>query len=348
MKLNALGTGGLRVPEICLGTMTFGQQNTLDEACAQLDYALDHGVNFIDAAEMYPVPTRAETYGRTEEFIGHWLNTQARSKVILATKAAGPSRNRADVTWVRGEKPAFDRKDIQRGIENSLRRLQTDYIDLYQLHWPARNTPIFGQSLYDPAAERDSVALRETLDALAQAVKAGKVRHAGLSNETPWGAMQFLRLADKHKLPRVVSIQNAYNLINRVYEYGLSEIGYRESIGLLAYSPLAFGHLAGKYIDGIPPRSRLGEFPQFGQRYAKPAVAPAVTEYAALAKSLGLSLTALALAFVKSRWFVASTIIGATTLDQLKENIAAFDVTLDAATLEMIDKTHFKYTNPAP
>ena len=312
MKLNALGTGGLKVPEICLGTMTFGQQNMLEDACAQLDYALEHGVNFIDAAEMYPVPTRAETYGRTEEFIGHWLKTKTRSDVILATKAAGPARNRADLTWVRGENTAFDRKDIQRGIENSLRRLQTDYIDLYQLHWPARNAPIFGQSLFDPAAERDSVALHETLDALAEAVKAGKVRHAGLSNEAPWGAMQFLRLADEHKLPRVVSIQNAYSLINRIYEYGLSEIGYRESIGLLAYSPLAFGHLAGKYLEGIPPRSRLGEFPQFGQRYAKPAVAPAVAEYAALARSLGLSLTVMALAFIKSRWFVASTIVGAT------------------------------------
>ena len=350
MNLVRLGSSELTVSEVCLGSMTWGQQNTLDEAHAQLDYAMSRGVNFIDTAEMYSVPMRAETYGATEKIIGAWLEKKGpafREQVIIATKCAGPSRFAADITWVRGELGAFCKADIRRGISNSLARLRTDYIDLYQLHWPARNVPMFGGQFFDASMERESVALAETMEALADEVKAGRIRHIGLSNETPWGVMESLRLADAG-MPRVVSIQNAYNLLNRVYEHGLSEIGYRENIGLLAYSPLAFGHLSGKYLGGKPANARFTLFPQFGPRYNKPAVQPAVQQYAALANAVGLTLVQLALAFCRSRLFVASTIVGATSIAQLRENIDAFSVTLDAATLAAIDDIHLRFTNPAP
>ena len=351
MELVRLGGSELSVSEVCLGSMTWGQQNTLDEAHAQLDYALSRGINFIDTAEMYSVPMRAETYGATEKIIGAWLKKKGpafREQVIIASKCAGPSRTATDITWVRGELGAFCKADIQRGVSNSLARLRTDYIDLYQLHWPARNVPIFGGQFFDAAIERESVALAETLSALADEVKAGRIRHIGLSNETPWGVMEFLRLADAG-MPRVVSIQNAYNLLNRVYEHGLSEIGYREKIGLLAYSPLAFGHLSGKYLGGEKPSgARFTLFPQFGPRYGKPNVAPAVQAYEELANAQGLSLTQLALAFCRSRFFVASTIVGATSVAQLRENIDAFSATLDAATLAAIDDIHLRFTSPAP
>jgi aryl-alcohol dehydrogenase-like predicted oxidoreductase len=351
MKMKLLGRSALNVSEVCLGSMTWGEQNTEADGHAQLDYAIARGINFIDTAEMYAVPVRAETYGVTEKIIGSWLQKKGRAfreQVILATKCAGPSRSASDVTWVRGELKAFSSADIQRGVANSLKRLQTDYIDLYQLHWPARNVPMFGGQFFDAATERESVALEETLAALDAEVKAGRVREIGLSNETPWGVMEALRISAANKLPRPASIQNAYNLINRVYEHGLSEIGFREQIGLLAYSPLAFGHLTGKYLHGKPANARFTRFPQFGPRYGKPNVGPAVAAYAELAASRGLTLTQLALAFCKSRFFVASTIVGATSVDQLKENIDAFAVDLDRDALDAIDALHLRFTNPAP
>jgi aryl-alcohol dehydrogenase-like predicted oxidoreductase len=351
MKVQLLGRSALEVSEVCLGSMTWGEQNTEADGHAQLDYAISRGINFIDTAEMYAVPVRAETYGATEKIIGTWLQKKGRAfrqQIILATKCAGPSRNASDVTWVRGELKAFSSADIQRGVTNSLKRLQTDYIDLYQLHWPARNVPMFGGQFFDVAAERESVALEETLAALHAEVKAGRIREIGLSNETPWGVMAALHVSREKNLPRPASIQNAYNLINRVYEHGLSEIGFREQIGLLAYSPLAFGHLTGKYLNDKPANARFTRFPQFGPRYGKPNVKPAVAAYAELAASRGLTLTQLALAFCKSRFFVASTIIGATSVDQLKENIDAFAINLDRDTLDAIDALHLRFTNPAP
>ena len=351
MKTSPLGTSTLHVTPICLGSMTWGQQNTEADGHAQLDYALSRGINFIDTAEMYSVPVRAETYGATEKIIGTWLKKHGaatRERVVLATKCAGPARNPRDVHWVRGELRAFSREDIQRGVKNSLARLQTDYIDLYQLHWPARNVPTFGGYLFNPAIERESVALEETLEALGEEMKAGRIRHIGLSNESAWGIMHCLHLHETKRLPRVVSTQNAYNLINRMFEPGLAEISYREKVGLLAYSPLAFGHLTGKYLDGAPADARFTLFPAFGQRYSAPNVVPAVRAYQALAKSRGLTLTQLALAFCYGQSFVASTIIGATTRTQLQENIDALSVTLETETRAEIDKLHLQFTSPAP
>ena len=343
MKYRPLGNSDLKVSEICLGTMTYGDQNTPEDAVRQLDYAFDHGINFIDTAEMYPVPPRAETQGRTEDYVGRWLRNQSRDKVILATKVTGPARG---FDWIRGG-PRVTRQHIESAIDSSLRRLQTDYIDLYQIHWPDRNVPVFGQSAYDPQAERDATPIAEQLAVFGDLVKAGKIRHVGLSNETPWGVSQFLRAAEDSGLPRVVSIQNAYNLINRIFEYGLAETCHREQIGLLAYSPLGFGTLSGKYLagDGV---GRMNLFPGFGQRYNKPNVAEAVAAYAALAKQSGLRPVALALAFVRSRWFVTSTIIGATTMEQLKENIATVDTDISAELIQEIQAIHARYPNAAP
>ncbi|MHB1099352.1 MAG: NADP(H)-dependent aldo-keto reductase [Burkholderiales bacterium] len=341
MKYNRLGD--MHVSEICLGTMTFGEQNSLAEAHEQLDYAVQNGVNFIDTAEMYPVPGKPETQGRTEEYVGKWLKKQQRDKLFIATKVAGPSRG---FSWIRGGPKALDRENILSAIDSSLRRLQTDYVDLYQLHWPDRNVPMFGQSFFDPKLEHNTVPILEQLEVLSDLVKSGKVRHVGLSNETPWGLCEFLQLSEKHGLPGVVSVQNAYNPINRVFEYGLSEICHRESIGLLAYSPLGFGMLTGKYGKG--GTGRLTLFPQFGQRYHKENVTEAVSGYCDLAKKLGISPAELSLAFARSRRFVTSTIIGATTMDQLKENIGSLKVELDEEALREIDSIHSRYPNPAP
>ncbi len=345
MKYTTLGSSDLSVSTVCLGTMTFGTQNTEADAHAQLDHALASGINFIDTAEMYSVPPNAESYGKTETYIGSWLKKQARDKIVLATKIAGPGRT---MKWIRGGELAFDRKNIRAAIEASLSRLQTDYVDLYQLHWPDRNTPIFGAYQYDAAKERDFVPLRETLEALAELVKEGKVRHVGLSNETPWGVMEFSRLAKEHGLPNVISVQNAYNLLNRTWEMGLAEIGHRENIGLLAYSPLAFGLLSGKYLADPKAQGRISMFEGFGQRYSKLNVQPAVAAYVELAKRHGLTPTQLALAFVASRWFVSSTIIGATSMAQLQENIDACALTLPEPVLKEIEALHLRYFNPAP
>jgi aryl-alcohol dehydrogenase (NADP+) len=345
MKYNKLGSSELSVSEICLGTMTWGEQNSETEAHQQLDYAVPRGINFIDVAEMYPVPPKAETQGRTETYLGSWLKNQMRDKLVIATKITAQGRG---FEWVRGGPGQIGRKTIQESLDGSLKRLNTDYVDLYQIHWPDRYLPLFGNTFYDPAQERATSSIEEQLEAFAGFIKGGKIRYLGLSNESPWGALEFLRIARAKGLPTVVSIQNAYNLLNRGYEVGLSEVTRREGIPLLAYSPLGFGHLSGKYLNGAKPAgARLTKFPPFGQRYDKPNVIPAVTAYAELAKKTNLSAATLALAFVRSRWFCASTIIGATTMAQLKEDIDAEGVTVPDDVLAEIDAIHQRYPNPA-
>lgn len=352
MQYRRLGDSPLQVSAVCLGTMTFGQQNDEAEAHAQLDFAIHNGINFIDTAEMYPVPPRADTFTRTETIVGNWLRKQPRDRLVIATKVAGPRRH---MQWIRGGPQALDRANIRAAVEGSLRRLQTDYIDLYQLHWPERNVPMFGQYQFDPAQELDAngaqkpwVPIREQLETLAELVREGKLRYVGVSNEQSWGVMQFLRLAEEHGLPRIVSIQNCYNLLNRGFEFGLSEITYRENVGLLAYSPLAFGHLSGKYLADPAAAGRVTLFPGFAQRYEKPNVAPATAAYAALAKQHGMSPATLALSFVMRRWFVTSTIVGATSLAQLEENLAAWERPLSQEALQEIEALHLRYMNPAP
>lgn len=343
MKYNPLGSSDLKVSEICLGTMTFGNQNSEAEAHEQIDHAVAQGINFIDVAEMYPVPSTAETYGHSELLVGSWLKRQPRDKVVIATKAAGAGRH---VHWVRDGDQSFSRKGLTAAVDASLKRLQTDYIDLYQLHWPERNTPMFGQNRFDPAREKPYTPLLETLQTLGDLVKAGKLRHVGLSNETPWGVMTFLGLAKEHGLPRVATVQNCYHLLNRTWETGLAEIGFREQVSLLAYSPLAFGHLTAKYLDDPAAPGRINLFPNFGQRYDKPNVRPAVKAYAELARANGMTPAQLALAFAYSRWFAASTIIGATSMAQLRENIGALSLKLSDEVLAEIEKIHLRYTNP--
>ena len=345
MQYRKLGASDLNVSEICLGTMTFGNQNSEAEAHQQLDYAVAQGINFIDTAEMYPVPTTAERYGQSEVLLGTWLVRQARDKVIVATKATGQGRS---MDWIRNGQLAFDRTGLNAAVDASLKRLQTDHIDLYQLHWPERNTPIFGKYQFDPALERSFTPLRETLEVLADLVRAGKLRYIGLSNETPWGVMQFLRLAEEHGLPRIASVQNSYHLLNRSWENGLAEVGYRENIALVSYSPLAFGYLTGKYLDNPAAHGRVTLFPGFNFRYTKPNVQAALTAYADLARKNGMTPAQLALAFVYSRWFVTSAIIGATSVVQLQENIGALEVKLSDDVLKAVEETHLRYTNPAP
>lgn len=350
MEYKRLGTSELLVSEICLGTMTYGQQNTIAEAHEQLDYAIAQGLNFIDTAEMYPVPPNAATQGRTEQYIGEWLAQphikQQRDKLIIATKIIGTGRN---YSWLRDDSiAALSRKNILQAVDDSLKRLQTDYIDLYQIHWPDRNVPMFGQVDFNPQQEREIVPIAEQLTTFAELIQSGKIRHVGVSNETPWGISEFSHTAKQLGLPKIVSIQNAYNLINRTFDSGLAEACYREQVGLLAYSPLGFGHLSGKYVQGSPSNTRITLFPSFGQRYRKVNVQAATAEYAAIAQKYDLSPTQLALAFVRSRWFVTSTIVGATTMEQLKENIDSANVNLTAEVLAEIDRVHARYFNPAP
>ncbi|MDC5804152.1 NADP(H)-dependent aldo-keto reductase [Vibrio europaeus] len=344
MQYNKLPHSTLEVSKICLGTMTFGEQNTEQEAFSQLDYALERGVNFIDTAEMYPVPPKANTQGLTEQYIGNWLaKSGKREKVVLATKVAGP-RN---VPYIR-ENMNLDRKNIHLAIDDSLKRLQTDYVDLYQLHWPQRQTNCFGQLNYPYPDAQEEVTLIETLEALAELIKAGKVRYIGVSNETPWGVMTLLRLAEKHELPRIVSIQNPYNLLNRSFEVGLSEISHYEGVQLLAYSPLAFGCLSGKYLNGARPEgARCSLFERF-VRYFTPQGEQATQAYVDLARQHGLDPAQMALAFVNQRPFVASNIIGATNLEQLKSNIDSLDVVLTDELLQGIQEIGTTYSNPCP
>lgn len=326
--------------------MTWGEQNTEQEAHEQLDYALEAGVNFIDTAEMYPVPPKAETYSLTEQYIGNWLTkTGNRDKIVLATKVAG----RGDwIDYMRDGNICFDRKNIESAINDSLRRLQTDVVDLYQLHWPDRKTNFFGRLGFEYDSEDNPVPVEETLSVLNDIIKTGKVRHFGLSNETPWGAMTFARLADEKGWPRPVSIQNPYSLLNRTFEIGLSEIAHHEDMGLLAYSPLGFGVLSGKYLDGARPEgARLTLFTRF-DRYNSANAGRATQAYVDIARKNGLDPAQMALAYVNSRSFLTSNIIGATTMAQLKDNIASSDLKLTDEVLEEIEAVHKDIPNPCP
>lgn len=346
MEYRQLGRTDLQVSLICLGTMTWGQQNSEEEAHQQMDRAWERGINFMDAAEMYPVPPMAETQGRTEAYIGTWLSARKnRDQVILATKIAGPSRG---MSWIRGGQTRFNKAHIQEALEGSLKRLQTDYIDLYQLHWPERSVNMFGQLGYVHQSQDRYTPLLETLEILESHVQAGRIRYIGLSNETPWGTMTFLQLADTLNKPRMVSIQNPYNLLNRSFEVGLAEVAIREQCGLLAYSPLAMGMLTGKYAGGQqPPNARMTLFPHFS-RYSHPAAVEASEGYVQIARAAGLSPTQMALAFVNQQPFVTSNIIGATTLEQLDENIDSLQVTLSPDVIAQIDALHAVRSNPAP
>ena len=349
MKFNPLGQSGLQVPEICLGTMTFGEQNSQSEAFEQLKYALDQGLYFWDTAEMYPVPPKPETQGSTEIIIGNWIAQNGnRDQLFLASKIAGPQQGGSSI---RDGHTRFIEQEISSAIDSSLKRLQTDYIDLYQLHWPQRPTNFFGALGYGNQQAIQSIditPLEETLTALAKEVNKGRIRHIGLSNETPWGTMKFIQLAEKMGLEKIVSVQNPYNLLNRTYEIGMSEIAQHEGIGLLAYSPLAFGYLTGKYRNGARPKDgRITLFSRF-TRYSNPESEWATEQYAILAEKHGLSLAELALAFIKQQFFVTSTIIGATNMQQLKENISAFEIDLSEDILQEIEAIHRQQPNPAP
>ena len=346
MEYRPLADSGIDVSVLCLGTMTFGEQNTEAEAHAQLDLAMDAGINFIDTAEMYPVPPRGETQGRTEAFIGSWLRKRGRrDRIVLATKVTGP----ADwLDYLRDGHNRLDRTNIRAAVEASLARLGTDYIDLYQVHWPDRPTNFFGELGYRYPEKDLSVPIDETLDALGELVDEGKVRHIGLSNETPWGLSRYLAIADVERRPRVVSIQNPYNLLNRSFEIGLAEFSHREKVGLLAYSPLAFGVLSGKYLNGARPEgARLTLFNRFS-RYSNTEATRATEDYVALARRYGLDPARMALAFVNSRPFVTSNIIGATSLEQLANDIASIELRLSDDVMEEIEAIHRRQPNPAP
>ena len=341
-----LGRTDFRVSRICLGTMTWGEQNTEAEAHRQLSYALDRGVNFIDTAEMYPVPPRGETQGRTEAYIGSWLKAAGtRDKVVVATKAAGPQR---DMHHIRNGTMRLDRANLRAAVETSLQRLGIDHIDLYQMHWPDRRTTTFGQTSYTHDVDPDEVAIDATLDALDELVKEGKIRAIGVSNETPWGLARYLALAEFRGLPRVASIQNAYNLVNRVFEQGLAEIALREDCGLLAYSPLGGGSLSGKYIGGARPEgARMTLFTRF-TRYNSARGQQAIERYVTLAREHGLDPAQMALAFVHAQPFVTATIIGATSMEQLKSDLDAFELTLSPEVKAGIAAIHAEVPNPCP
>lgn len=345
MKYRTLGRTTISVSELCLGTMTWGEQNTQDEAFAQIDRAAEHGINFMDAAEMYPVPPRPETYGQTERIIGNYFKKRGnRDQWILTSKVAGPGNN---ISHIRDGNLKHNRQHIVAALEGSLERLQTDYIDLYQLHWPDRETNFFGKLGY-VHNDKTFTPLKETLEVLNEQVQAGKIRHIGLSNETPWGTMRFLQLAEERGWPRAVTIQNPYNLLNRSFEVGLAEIAIREQCGLLAYSPLAFGMLTGKYANGAKPEhARLTLFSRF-TRYNNPETMRATEQYVQLAKQHGLDPAQMALAYVTSRPFVTSNIIGATSLEQLQSNLDSINLTLSEEVVAGIEAIHKIQPNPAP
>ena len=318
-----------------------------EEAFAQIEYALEQGVNFIDTAELYSIPPQAKTYGRTEEIIGEWLRKSGRrNEIVLASKIAGPGENW--IPHIRGGKTRYNRNYLRQAVDASLKRLQTDYLDLYQLHWPERNTNFFGQLGYQHKFDEDFTPLLETLEALAELRQAGKIRHIGLSNETPWGVMRFLELAEQHTLPRCVSVQNPYSLLNRSYEVGLAEISCREQCGLLAYSPLGFGVLSGKYLDNHKPAgARLTRYPDY-TRYSNPQAIAATEHYVSLARQHDLDPAQMALAYANSRPFLTSTIIGATSMAQLESNIASIDLELSDEVLAGIEEIHQQHPNPSP
>lgn len=346
MQYHRIPHSFLEVSVLGLGTMTFGEQNSEADAHAQLDYALAAGVNLIDTAELYPVPPRPETQGLTESYIGSWIKARGnREKIVLASKVSGPVRGTD--SSIRPQQ-ALDRKNIRAALDASLKRLNTDYLDLYQLHWPQRATNCFGKLNYQYTDDKATVTLLETLEALTEQVRAGKIRYIGVSNETPWGVMRYLQLAEKHELPRIVSIQNPYSLLNRSFEIGLAEISQHEGVELLAYSSLAFGTLSGKYLNGAKPAgARNTLFTRFN-RYSGQQTQRAIAEYVALAKKHGLDPSQMALAFVRQQPFVASTLLGATSVEQLKINLDSLDVILDEDVLQALEEIHTRFTIPAP
>ncbi len=346
MKFKKLGNTDLDVSLICLGTMTWGEQNTQKEGFEQMDYAVEKEINFFDTAELYAIPPKEKTYGKTEEIIGNWfLERKNRKKIILASKIAGPG-----LPWIRGGGSQYSEKGIESALNNSLKRLKTDYLDLYQLHWPERNTNYFGKLDYKHKEnEKNWNSFKNILSVLKKFINQGKIRYIGLSNETPWGFSKFLEIAKEFDLPKMVSVQNPYNLVNRTYEIGMSEISIRENAGLLAYSPLAVGYLTGKYRNKqIPKNSRLDLFYNNYPRYHNQRTYDAVDEYFKIAQKHKISLTQLSLAFVNSRDFITSNIIGATTMDQLKENIDSINISLNQKILDDINLVHENNPNPAP
>ena len=345
MKFKKLGTTDLDVSLICLGTMTWGTQNTEKEAFEQMDYSLSEGVNFFDTAELYSVPPNSDSYGKTEVMIGNWFEKRKnREKIILASKVAGPGCN-----WIRGGKNNFDEKTIGEAIDGSLKRLKTDYIDLYQLHWPERSTNYFGTREYTVDSDEGTWnSFESVLEALGKFIKSGKIRYIGMSNETPYGLSKYIELSKSKKLPRMMSVQNPYNLVNRTYEIGMSEISIRERCGLLVYYPLATGALSGKYRNGqMPKNSRQALFKGW-ERHLNPLAVKAYEEYYKLAKESNMTMAQLAQAFVNTRPFVTSNIIGATTMEQLKENINSVNIELSDEILNKIDVIHNNNPNPSP
>lgn len=348
MEYRRLGKTDIKVSKICLGTMTFGEQNTEAEAHEQLDYAVAQGVNFIDAAEMYPVPINAATQGRTEQYIGTWLKKRRdREQIILASKVAGPGRKEA-LGHLR-DGPRLSREQVLQACDASLQRLQTDYIDLYQVHWPSRSTNYFGQLGYRYGKDHHPETITETLGALGELVAAGKVRQIGLSNETPWGLAEYLSLAKELNLPCVVTVQNPYSLLNRSYEVGLAEFAHRSSVGLLAYSPLGFGVLSGKYVNGQRPEgTRLTRWGHYFTRYTSAHAQKVTQAYVELAQQHGLDPAQMALAYVNSRPFLTANIIGATSMQQLQSNMASADLLLSDEVLKGIEAIHDAHPNPCP
>ena len=345
MNYKKLGNTDLNVSTICLGTMTWGEQNTQDEAFEQMDYALDKGVNFWDTAELYSIPPKPETFGHTELIIGNWLKkTKKRNEVIIATKVCGPMRS-----YVRGGGNQYGIKNITEALEGSLKRLQTDFIDLYQLHWPERNTNMFGRLGYEHNDDGNWNKFEDILGTLKKFIDAGKIRYIGVSNETPWGTKKFLEISKEKNLPRMMSVQNPYNLLNRTYEVGLAEISIRDKIGLLAYSPLAIGYLTGKYRNNkIPKNSRLDHDGDFWTRYNKPNAEKAVEAYYQISKKNNIDMAQMSLKFCEIQPFVTSVIIGATTMQQLKTDIESVNVKLTDEIIKEINKVQKIYPNPCP
>ena len=345
MNYKKLGNTDLDVSTICLGTMTWGEQNSQKEGFEQMDYALDKGINFFDTAELYSVPPKKETFGHTETIIGNWFKkTNKRDKIILASKVSGPMRE-----YVRGGGNQYGEKNITVALEESLKRLKTDYIDLYQLHWPERNTNMFGRLGYEHKDDDKWNKFEDVLKNLKKFIDQGKVRHVGLSNETAWGAQKYLEISKDHNLPRMMSIQNPYNLLNRTYEVGLAEVSVREQIGLLAYSPLASGYLSGKYRNNqMPKNSRVALDPDFWARYKKPNTGVAVDAYFEIARKYNLELAQMSLKFCEIQPFMTSVIIGATTMEQLKTDIESVNVNLSEEIIKEINEIQKIYPNPCP
>ena len=346
MNYKKLGNTDLVVSTICLGTMTWGEQNTIKEGFEQMDYALDQGINFFDAAEMYPSPCRKETYGETEKIIGHWFSERKnRDKIILASKISGPG-----MSDIRGGGLQFSEKNISLAIENSLKRLKTDYIDLYQLHWPERKTNFFGRLGYEHKEDSNEWNdFEKILIVLENFIKEGKIRYVGLSNETSWGLSKFLEVSKLKKLPKMMSVQNAYNLLCRTYEIGLAEISIREKSGLLAYSPLAGGFLTGKYQNkNLPENSRQKLFAEYYTRYSKSYAAEVIEKYFNISKKFDLNFAQMSIKFCEIQKFITSTIIGATSMEQLKINIESVNVTLKKEVIKEINNVHLIHSNPCP